>query len=66
MSASKIKDIIIYTYILAILAAFVWFPLITLHGYRQWWVDMFYAEFAIAVIGGSIGHYVIVRRNRKS
>ncbi len=63
---STIKTRILGAYITAIVAAFVWGPLIALHGYRQWYVVMFYAVFASAIIGGSISHYRIVRRNRKS
>ena len=42
---STIKTKILGAYITAILAAFVWGPLIALHGYRQWWLVMFYAAF---------------------
>jgi hypothetical protein len=63
---STIKTKILGAYITAILAVFVWGPLIALHGYRQWYVLMFYAAFASAIIAGSISHYRIVRRNRKS
>lgn len=62
---STIKTKILGAYIMAILAVFVWGPLIALHGYRQWWVVMFYAVFASAIIAGSISRYRIVRRNRK-
>ncbi len=63
---STIKTKILGAYITAILAVFVWGPLIALHGYRQWWVVMFYASFASSAIAGSISHYRILRRNRKS
>lgn len=63
---STIKTRILGAYITAILAVFLWGPLIALHGYRQWFVVMFYAVFASAIIAGSISHYRIVRRNRKS
>lgn len=62
---STIKTRILGAYITAILAVFFWVPLITLHGYRQWWVVMFYAVFAAAIIAGSISHYRIARRSRK-
>jgi hypothetical protein len=41
-------------------------PLILLHGYRAWWLDVFYAVLVSAAIGGSISRYRMVRRNRKS
>lgn len=63
---STIKTIILGAYVTAIMAVFVWGPLIALHGYREWWVVMFYAAFAIAIVAGNISHYRIVRRNRKS
>ena len=61
----SVKTIITTAYALAILAVMVWGPLIALHGYRQWWVVMFYAIVASASIGGIVSHYRIVRRNRK-
>ena len=61
-----IKTILLDGYITVILAVLVWGPLIALHGYRQWWVVTFYAAFASVAIAGSISHYRIVRRNRKS
>jgi len=60
-----IKTLVLGAYITAIVAAFLWGPLITLHGYRQWWVLLFYGTFATAVIAGSISHYRIARRKRK-
>ena len=56
----------IKAYTLAILAVLVWGPLIAMHGYRQWWVVLFYAIVAIASIGGIISHYRMVRRNRSA
>ncbi len=63
---STIKNFILGGYIAAILAVIIWLPLIALHGYRQWWVVIFYAGFFGAVIAGTISHYRIVGRNRKS
>ena len=63
---STIKTRILGAYITAVLAVFLWGPLIALHGYRQWYVVTFYAVFASAIIAGSISHYRTVRRNRKS
>ena len=58
--------IIASAYIAVILAALVLGPLIILHGYHAWWLVTFYAVVAIAIIGGSISRYRMVRRNRKS
>ena len=38
-------------------------PLVILHGYRAWWLDIFYAVIAIATIGGIISHYRTARQN---
>lgn len=59
---SRIKTAVLGAYVTAIVVAFLWVPLVTLHGYRQWWVVLFYATFATAVIGGSISHYAARRR----
>ena len=61
-----INTIIASAYITVILAALVLGPLIVLHGYRAWWLVVFYAGLAGAVIGGNISHHRIARRNRKS
>ena len=58
--------IILGAYMLVLLAALVFGPLIILHGYRAWWLVTFYAVAASAAIGGSISRYRIVRRSRKS
>jgi hypothetical protein len=63
---SKGPGILSIAYIAAFLAVLVWGPLIALHGYRQWWVVLFYAIIAVATIGGLISHHRIVRRNRTS
>jgi hypothetical protein len=36
--------------------------MIKLHGYRVWWVDLYYGIFAFGIVGGSISHYRMVRR----
>jgi hypothetical protein len=51
-----IGTIIASAYITVILAALVLGPLVLLHGYRAWWLVIFYAGAAIAVIGGLISH----------
>lgn len=57
-----IKTVFSLGYTLAILVALIWFPLVTLHGYHQWWVDTFYAAWACAAIAGNISHYLVARR----
>lgn len=61
-----IKNIFLSAYFAACVAALIWGPLIVMHGYRQWWVVTLYAAVAVAAIAGSISHYRIGRRNRKS
>ena len=61
---STIGTIILRAYIVTIVTATVLVPLALLHGYRQWWADLFYATFASGVIGGSISRYRITQRNR--
>ena len=63
---STARTIISSAYIAVILAAIIWAPLIALHGYRSWFVVVFYAGVAGAVIAGNISHYRIARRDRKS
>ncbi len=46
--------IIASAYIAVILAALLLGPLVLLHGYRAWWLVIFYAGMAIAIIGGII------------
>jgi hypothetical protein len=54
----SIKNTISLTYTLVILVALIWVPLITLHGYREWWAVVFYAVAACAVIGGMISRHL--------
>jgi hypothetical protein len=63
---SKGPGIFSIAYIAVFLAVLVWGPLIALHGYRQWWVVLFYAVIAVATIGGLIGHHRIAGRNGTS
>ena len=63
---STTKTIISGAGITAIVGASVLYPLVVLHGYRQWWVVTFYGVFASAVVAGTISHYRLVRRNGKS
>lgn len=62
----RIKNIFISVYFAACLAAFTWVPLVMMHGYRQWWLVTLYALMAVTAAAGSINHYRIGRRNRKS
>jgi general stress protein CsbA len=63
VSAGKIT---LDAYIAVLLAALLLGPLIVLHGYRAWWLDVFYAMIAAGYIGGSISRYRIGRRNRSA
>ena len=65
-TAEKITQGCSDAYMAVLLVVFVLGPLIAMHGYRVWWVDTFYASFAVATISGSIGRYRLVRRNRKA
>ena len=58
--------IIASAYIAVILAALLLGPLVLLHGYRAWWLVIFYAGTAVAVGGGIISHYRFGRQNRES
>lgn len=58
--------IVMNAYAALILAILVLGPLILMHGYRVWWVDIIYAAFAIGTVGGIFSHYRMVGRNRKS
>ena len=58
--------IIASAYIAVILAALLLGPLVILHGYRAWWLVIFYAGTAIAITGGIISHSRFVRRNKES
>jgi H+/Cl- antiporter ClcA len=65
-TAEKITQVFSAAYMAVLMVVFVLGPLIALHGYRVWWVDTFYACFAVAIIGGSIGRYRLVRQSRKA
>jgi hypothetical protein len=62
----SVGKIILGTYIVVLLAALLLGPLIVLHGYRAWWLDIFYAMIVGGYIGGSISRYGIGRRNRSA
>ena len=59
------RQILTGIYITIILAVFVWLPMIKLHGYRVWWVDLYYGIFAFGIVGGSISHYRMVRQHQR-
>jgi hypothetical protein len=44
----------LYMFVLG--AVIVWGGLVALHGYRQWWVDLFFGLTAAGLLGGSIKH----------
>jgi hypothetical protein len=60
------KNIITSTYIWVILLAFVYGPLVALHGWREWWVLVFYGVVTAGVVGGFLSHYGNVGRTSKS
>jgi hypothetical protein len=62
----SVGKIILGAYIVVLLAALLLGPLIVLHGYRAWWLDIFYAMIVGGYIGGSISRYGIGRRNRSA
>jgi hypothetical protein len=64
-STRSTGQIITGIYIAVIVALIIWFPLITLHGYRVWWVDVFYGTFALSVVSGSISHYLTARQHQR-
>ncbi len=61
-----IRGFIFGAYIAVCTAALILGPLIILHGYRAWWLDVGYGVLAIAAIGGNIAHYRTARRNGHS
>jgi hypothetical protein len=61
-STRNAGQVLIGLYIVVVLVLFIWLPLIRLHGYRIWWVDLFYGTFAVGIVGGVISHYRAVRQ----
>jgi hypothetical protein len=57
-----IRAFIFGAYVTVCTAAMILGPLILLHGYRAWWLDVAYAVLACAAIGGNISHF----RHRES
>ena len=63
----KAGTIVLAGYIAVLMAALTLGPLVVLHGYRAWWLDVFYAGAFSAYIGGIISHSSMVwRRTRKA
>jgi hypothetical protein len=58
--------IILGAYIAVLMAALILGPLVILHGYRAWWLDVFYAVLAGAYIGGIISRQRVAGRNAES
>jgi hypothetical protein len=54
--------ILLTVYIAVLMVALFLGPLILLHGYRQWWLDVFDAGAAVFSIGGIIGHFGVAGR----
>ncbi len=61
-----IRGTIFGLYMAVCLAGLILGPLVVLHGYRAWWLDVPFAVLGIAAIGGNIAHYRTVRRNGDS
>lgn len=60
------RTIIVNAYAALILAILVLGPLVFMHGYRSWLVDLFYATAAVGTIAGIISRYRMAWRNGKS
>ena len=58
-----IRATIFSAYMTVCLVALTVGPLIVLHGYRAWWLDVPDGVLACAVIGGVIAHYRTAGRN---
>jgi len=52
-----IRAAIFSVYFTIWLVALILGPLVVLHGYRAWWLDVPFAVLGIAAIGGNIAHY---------
>jgi hypothetical protein len=52
-----IRAFIFAAYIAVCTAAMILGPLILLHGYRAWWLDVAYGALACAAVGGNISHF---------
>ena len=61
-----IRGTIFSVYFTIWLVALILGPLVVLHGYRAWWLDIAFGVLGIAVIGGNIAHYRGAGRNRDS
>ena len=61
-----IRATIFSAYMTVCIVAVTLGPLIVLHGYRVWWLDVADGALACALIGGNIAHYRTTRRNGHS
>lgn len=61
-----IRAAIFSVYFTIWLVALILGPLVVLHGYRAWWLDIAFGVLGIAVIGGNIAHYSAAPRNGDS
>jgi hypothetical protein len=52
-----IRKAIFSAYMTVCIAGLILGPLIVLHGYRAWWLDVPFGVLGIAAIGGNIAHY---------
>lgn len=61
-----IRKTIFGAYMAVCLAALILGPLVLLHGYRAWWLDIGFGVLAVAAIGGNVAHYRVAPRNGHS
>jgi hypothetical protein len=61
-----VRKTIFAVYMTVCIVALIFGPLIVLHGYRAWWLDLFDAALVVAVVGGTISHYRTAGRSGHS
>ncbi len=66
VSARIIRVAIFSVYMAVCIAGLILGPLVVLHGYRAWWLDVPFAVLGVAAIGGNIAHYRTVGRHGNS
>jgi len=61
-----IRATIFSLYMTVCLLALILGPLIVLHGYRAWWLDIPFGVLGVAAILGNVAHYRTARRHGDS
>lgn len=61
-----IRVTIFSLYMTVCLAGIILGPLIVLHGYRAWWLDIAFGVLGIAVIAGNLAHYTRARSSARA